>query len=162
LLLDSESFDVSIGLPGSLSQVEVFCCTQATGRVVMKTPQASLSLLINCHISLHPPMAYVNQPKELVSSEIYHVLIATNILVDGMGRRREGFIGNNTGGGSLTIRGTCPGDRCMCPRRRRVKFHFIRKTFIEEFERHVKGSGHEGSPLGNLEGFFLPGILRDR
>jgi hypothetical protein len=51
----------------------------------------------------------------------------------------------------------------MCRRRRRVKFHFIRVTFIEEFERHVKeGSGHEASPLGNVEGVHLPELLGDR
>jgi len=72
--------------------------------------------------------------------------------VDGMGRRPERFIGNYTGGENLTIRGTCRGDRCMCPRRRRVAFHFIRRTFVEKFERYVKeGSVHEGSSLGNLE-----------
>jgi hypothetical protein len=51
----------------------------------------------------------------------------------------------------------------MCPRRRRVKFQFIGRIFIEEFERHVKeGSGHERSSLGNLEGVSLPAVLRDR
>ena len=141
-----------------LSQLQLFCCTQATGMVVMKTLQASLALSVftNCCISLHPPTAYVNQPKVLVSSETFHVLIATNILVDGMDRRPEGCIGNYTGGGSLTIRGACRGDRCMCPHRRRVKFRFIRRTFIEEFERHIKeGSGHKGSPLGNMEGVIV-------
>jgi hypothetical protein len=83
--------------------------------------------------------------------------------VDGMDRRPERFIGNYTGGENLTIRGACRGDRCMCPRRRRVVFHFIRSTFVEKFERHVKeGSGNEGSPLGNLEEVSLPRLLRDR
>ena len=56
-----------------------------------------------------------------------------------MDRRPEGFIGNYAGEGRLTIRGTCRGDGCMCPRMRRAKFHFIRIAFIEEFERHVEG-----------------------
>lgn len=89
---------------------------QFSGMVVMKTLQASLSLPTKCRISLQPPTAYVNQPKLLVYSEIYHVLITTNILVDGMDRRPAGLIGNYTGGGSLTIRGTCRGNRYMCTR----------------------------------------------
>ena len=44
---------------------------------------------------------------------------------------------------------------------RRVKFLFIRRTFIEEFKRHVKeDSGNvklspRRPPLGNIEGFGL-------
>jgi hypothetical protein len=47
----------------------------------------------------------------------------------------------------------------------RVKYIFIRRTFIEEFERHVKeGSGNGqlssyGPPLGNLKGVRLPGLF---
>jgi hypothetical protein len=155
----------------SLSQVEVFCCTQATGMVVMKMLQASLSLSLSLSLSPYKLLYFslsiysLRKPAQSVffSSEIYHVLIATNFLVNGMDRRPERFIGNYTGGESLTIRATCRGDRCMCPRRRRVAFHFIRRTFVEKFERHVKeGSGHERSPLGNLEEVSLPRLLRDR
>jgi hypothetical protein len=52
--------------------------------------------------------------------------------------------------------------------KRRVKFLFIRRIFIEEFERHVRedyGNGELSSKrplLGNLEGDGLPRILRDR
>jgi hypothetical protein len=94
---------------------------QFSGMVVMKTLQASLSLSrslslsTKCRISLQPPTAYVNQPKLLVYSEIYHILIATNILVDGMDRRPSGLIGNCTGGGRLTIRGTCRRNRYIIP-----------------------------------------------
>jgi hypothetical protein len=49
----------------------------------------------------------------------------------------------------------------------RVKFLYIRRPFIEEFERRVKeGSGNgqlsqKGLALGNLEGVHLPGLLKD-
>jgi hypothetical protein len=51
---------------------------------------------------------------------------------------------------------------------RRMRFLFISRIFIEEFERHVReASGNEQlslkrPPLGNLEGVGLPGILRER
>ena len=49
-----------------------------------------------------------------------------------------------------------------------MKFLFIRRILIEEFERHVREDSGNGQispkrpPLGNLEGDGLPGILRDR
>ena len=51
---------------------------------------------------------------------------------------------------------------------RKVKFLFIRKTLIGEFDRHVtEGRGNrrrspQGFPLGNLEVFHVPGLLRGR
>jgi hypothetical protein len=55
---------------------------------------------------------------------------------------------------------------CSFPRvfERRVRFLFIRRNFIAEFQRHVKeGSGNgQLSPLGNLERVHLVGLLRGR
>jgi hypothetical protein len=50
---------------------------------------------------------------------------------------------------------------------RRVRF-FIRRNFIEEFERSVKEGSRNGQlslhrpPLRSLEGVLLPGLLRER
>jgi hypothetical protein len=47
-----------------------------------------------------------------------------------------------------------------------VKFLFIRRIFIEEFERHVREDSGNGQlsprrpPLGNMEGFGLLEMLR--
>jgi len=52
--------------------------------------------------------------------------------------------------------------------KRRVKFLFIRRIFIEEFKRYVREDSGNGQLfpkrplLSNLEGVGLPGILRDR
>jgi hypothetical protein len=51
--------------------------------------------------------------------------------------------------------------------KRRVRFLFIRRIFIEEFGRHVREDSGNGQlspnrlPMGNLEGVGLPGILRE-
>ena len=37
-----------------------------------------------CFIHFQAPMAYVNQPKGLVSSEGYHVVIPTTLILNGM------------------------------------------------------------------------------
>jgi hypothetical protein len=41
---------------------------------------------------LQPAVAGINQNEVLVASEVYHVVIATDIPVNGMARRLEGYI----------------------------------------------------------------------
>jgi hypothetical protein len=98
--------------------VEMFSYTKATEtrpRDGGDEDAPGFSVSKTCCFSLQFPTAYVNQPKALVASEVYHVIININRLVDGMDRLPEGHMGNYSGWGSVKTRGICGRARCMCP-----------------------------------------------
>jgi hypothetical protein len=55
---------------------------------------------------LYSPLAYVNQPKALVTSDGYHMLTPTCVLIELLNNWRHRPTGKHVGEGSITVRGS--------------------------------------------------------
>jgi hypothetical protein len=59
-----------------------------------------------CSVPLHP-QSLINQPRGIVASEVYHMVITITIRLKRMARRVEDSMGKYTGVGSITAREKC-------------------------------------------------------